>query len=607
MLNAQRTTESIFILTLQFFFFQNAMMWAPLCCLRDTTPKTPLGVSVYWLQHGLLEVEVKDAGLDQSSRIYELENLSSDVHGVIRRKGQERICPHDGRLGAAYVDCLSGQDNVGPSTIMLSYGWGNSIGDIVDALVDYCHRCNLDHKCTYVWICCLCNNQHRVAERKKLGEEISFEEFESIFGDRVQNIGHVVAIMAPWRQPVYVSRVWCIYELFTAYNNANCKVDIAMPPREKRDMVKSLNASGMEGIELLFETLSKTDISQAQASEPMDKKRIMEMVMAGTGFEVLNAEVNELLRNWVKDGVMEAVESRNLTQKNQDGTETSDTKKEDLARLCTNVGNLMFQYAEYDNSLKLQRRALELNTSVFGESHLNTAASHCNIGSALTAKGDYEDALHEYEKYHDILVFMLGEEHPSTAKSHFSKGLVLRKMNRISQSLNEHKRALEIQNKTLGKYHADTAESHNEMGGILKEFLSNDDQAMDHYEISLEIREKIYGDEHPDSAQSYHNVGVMLISQGDLSGGLEKLNKANQIKEKILGKDHPSSILTSTYIQEQTRTEEFIDNHKMNDRFGLDHMASVMSIMDDNSFGGDSSSKERFRFDRAASVMMGPR
>ena len=550
---------------------------------------------------------MKDAGLDESSRIYELENLSSDDHGVIRRKGQERICPRDGRLGAAYVDCLSGDDNVGPSTIMLSYGWGNSIGDIVDALVDFCNRCNLDHKRTYVWICCLCNNQHRVAESKKLGEEISFEEFSTIFGDRVQNIGHVVAIMAPWRQPVYVSRVWCIYELFTAYNNDACNLDIAMPPREKSDMVKSLNASGIEGIELLFKTLSKTDISQAQASEPSDKQRIMEMVRTGTGFERLNAEVNELLRNWIKDGVMEAVESRKLAHKNEDGIEMNNARKEDLARLCTNMGNLMFQYAEYDKALELQKQALELNIAVFGKSHLHTATSHCNIGSALTAKGDDEEALREFEKNHSILVALLGEEHSSTAKSHFTKGLVLRKMNRIPQSLDEHKRALEIQNKTVGKFHADTAESHNELGGILKEFTSNnDEEAMEHYMNSLEIRERLYGDEHPETAQSYHNVGVMLVIQGNRSDGMDKLVKANQIKEKILGKDHPSTILTSNYIQEQNRVEEFIDNDKMDDRFRLDRMYSVMSVMSDDSSSRSSSVREQPHFDRAASDWLRP-
>ena len=590
-----------FLLFIEVTFVENSTMWMPSCCLR---PTTPLGVSVDWLQHGLLD-EVKDAGLNESSRIYELEDLSSDVHGVIRRKGQHRICPHDGRLGAAYVDCLSGDDNVGPSTVMLSYGWGNSIGDIADALVDYCNRCNLDLKCTYVWICCLCNNQHRVAESKKLGKEISFEEFSKIFGDRVEIIGHVVAIMAPWRQPVYISRVWCIYELFTAYNNDNCEVDIAMPPSEKSDMVETLNASGIEGIELLFDTLSKTDISQAEASEPSDKKHIMDMVRTGTGFEVLNVEINELLRNWVKDGVMEAVESRNSAHDEQDVSETSDTRKVDLARLCTNVGNLMFQYAEYDKALELQRQALELNISVFGKSHLNTATSHCNIGSALTARGDDGDALREYEKYHDILVDLLGEEHPSTAKSHFSKGLVLRKMNNIPESLNEHRKALDIQNMKLGKFHADTAESHNELGGILKELTSNDDEAMEHYITSLEIREKIYGNEHPDTAQSYHNVGVMLISQGDRSGGMDKLNKANQIKEKILGKDHPSTILTFHYIQEQNQVEEIIDNGRMSDRFGFDHTVSVASMMSDDSFSSSPSPIERPHFDRVSSVMMG--
>lgn len=45
---------------------------------------------------------------------------------------------------------------------------------------------------------------------------MSFEEFSSIFRERVNKISKVVAIMAPWRKPIYVSRVWCIFKLFTA-------------------------------------------------------------------------------------------------------------------------------------------------------------------------------------------------------------------------------------------------------------------------------------------------------------------------------------------------------------------------------------------------------
>ena len=112
---------------------------------------------MHWLKTGFLN-EVIALGFSKTDPIYKLENLRIDsTNGVIRSKGHNTTCPRDGRLGASYVDCLTGEDNVGQSTVMLSYGWGNAVGDIVDTLCDYCEYNELDPKRIYVWICCLCN------------------------------------------------------------------------------------------------------------------------------------------------------------------------------------------------------------------------------------------------------------------------------------------------------------------------------------------------------------------------------------------------------------------------------------------------------------------
>ena len=164
----------------------------------------PKGISVHWLKHGLLG-EIESMGYSPSSSVYQIEDLSSDTHGVIRSKGANVMCPRDGRLGASYVDCLEGNDNVGPSTHMLSYSWSYKVDDIAHTLDDYCKSNKLNPKRVYVWICCLCNNQHRVAESKKKGEDgVSFEEFRDIFQSRVTGIGHVLTMMSPWSSPAYL-------------------------------------------------------------------------------------------------------------------------------------------------------------------------------------------------------------------------------------------------------------------------------------------------------------------------------------------------------------------------------------------------------------------
>jgi hypothetical protein len=173
----------------------------------------PNGISVHCLEHCLMK-EVQSMGFSPSSKIYEIENLNEETHGVIRTKGAKVICPFDGTIGSAYVDALGGiEDYVGPATIMLSYSWSYGVGDIVQTLSDYCEDHDLDPKRTYVWICCLCINQHRVAESKKnaaTADGVSFEEFQNIFHDRVTKIRHILAMMSPWSSPLYLVSSCCL-------------------------------------------------------------------------------------------------------------------------------------------------------------------------------------------------------------------------------------------------------------------------------------------------------------------------------------------------------------------------------------------------------------
>ena len=107
-----------------------------------------------------------------------------------------------------------------------------SIGDIVDTLVDFCKFNSFDPKRTYVWICCLCVNQHRVAELEQSGMLIATDDFFMEFGRRVTGIGHLLSMMAPWKDPSNLKRVWCIFELGCAVM-MGCTVTIVMPPGQK--------------------------------------------------------------------------------------------------------------------------------------------------------------------------------------------------------------------------------------------------------------------------------------------------------------------------------------------------------------------------------------
>lgn len=395
----------------------------------------PNGVSVHWLKNGLLEEVKARKDLSENSNIYEIEDLSSKDCGVIRSKGKNVVCPRDGRTGAAYVDCLDGKDNVGPATVMLSYGWGYRINDIVDTLLDYCTYSNLDPKRTYVWICCLCNNQHRVVEarnsKNKNQDEDTFEEFQRVFHDRVVDIGNVVALLCPWNEPIYLTRIWCIFELYVASQN-DCHLTIAMPPNEKTKMITALRKPA--GVEELYRNLSATKVENAKASVESDRLRILEMVRNGPGFHELNRKVNMLLREWVQKGLMGAVSDYK-------GRTDDVSLDPEYAYLCNDVGKVMRDSGAYEEANILYQDAISIFKACDDRGTLTDfyrrilADTHNNYGLFLKSKGEYARSKKEFQKALEIGKTVWSENDYDAAQTYNNIGLALDDMREYDDAL----------------------------------------------------------------------------------------------------------------------------------------------------------------------------
>ena len=179
---------------------------------------------------------------------------------------------------------------------MISYTWGNSVNDIVSVLNTYCKKNKKDPKRLYIWICCLCNNQHRVVEDRKNGKDIPFEEFREVFGSKIERIGEVIALFSPWDDVLYLKRVWCIYELYTASTSDSCTLTIEMPQSTKDNLKEFLMISndGNAVANKIFEVLGNTSIEDAKASVQSDKENILKLVREGDGgCAALDIKVNE--------------------------------------------------------------------------------------------------------------------------------------------------------------------------------------------------------------------------------------------------------------------------------------------------------------------------
>lgn len=86
---------------------------------------------------------------------------------------------------------------------------------------DWAATSGLDPKQTYVWICSLCVNQHKLPSNPA-----------ATFEQRIVSIGTLLPLLCPWNDPVYVKRLWCLYELWLASRSTNCTVEVLFPENE---------------------------------------------------------------------------------------------------------------------------------------------------------------------------------------------------------------------------------------------------------------------------------------------------------------------------------------------------------------------------------------
>ena len=321
------------------------------------------GVSVFWIKNHFLS-ELEDCGIDANSTLKEIFGSDKNRKSIIDVMGKECVCPIDGKMGAAIVDCLEGIDNVGPSQLILSCHEENCLKEIAETLWDYCNAKNLNPRETYIWSPFFCDNHHRDVENERetsgyMRSLITSQEKLTLQQQRISSIGKVLVILSPWARPSYFTSLWEIYELYTTIE-LGCELIIKMSLEERNTFMNHSFQNANELMEL-FRIIDGAQIQSAKASNPSDKQFLMEyLVHEGPGIERANNIVKKTLRQWAKGEIMKALKVHKKKCK-------GDSKEKDIADLYSLSGYIFNEVNEYDDALKLYNKALDKYKQLDGD------------------------------------------------------------------------------------------------------------------------------------------------------------------------------------------------------------------------------------------------
>jgi len=248
------------------------------------------GISVAYLT----SVEFRTLGQEKTGHddpnFYDLKGPFFDSeHGL----GRETCCPRDGRRGCALIDFLP-RKHRGTCTHFLSWTWGYSIKLVQDGLDLWLEQSGLIAENTFLFCCFFVNNQYRILVD---GDGSNSDNLEEIFEARLVTIGSMVALLDTWDEPRYLTRVWTIFEQYTAAK-LNIEVTMILPTSSCRSLIKELE-TGADGINRVNNALVSVDSERSEAFSPKDAIKVKGLIEKDIGFEAVNTAVEKSLISWI--------------------------------------------------------------------------------------------------------------------------------------------------------------------------------------------------------------------------------------------------------------------------------------------------------------------
>jgi len=254
------------------------------------------GVSVAYLLSDTWSSIAKERSGEENPSFYDLKDVIFFGEAPI---GKDIPCPRDGRMGCALVDTLP-RPCRRACTHFLSWTWKYNIEQISSALENWTTESYLEPSKTFLYMCFFVNNQYRILYECDGAGSTNLEE---VFESTLKRVGKVVAVFDKWENPTYLTRIWTIFEQFTAIK-LNIPVTMILPKDQNEALIVKVQ-EGKQGIMQVTRSLCRFKSENASAFSPADEAKVKEQIVKDLGFEMVDLRVKEFMLNWVGSVVHE--------------------------------------------------------------------------------------------------------------------------------------------------------------------------------------------------------------------------------------------------------------------------------------------------------------
>ena len=226
----------------------------------------------------------------------------------------------------------------------------------------------------------------------------------------------------------------------------------------------------------------------------------------------------------------------------------------ELACIYNNAGSYYFGRNDYNESLMLLQRAIEIKEENLGD-HVDTLPSLHNVGTVYLHMNRYIEAGKSFHRALDLRKRLGIEDHEDTAityhligKNHFERG-------EYNKALKAQLHGLRLREKHLGDHHL-TATSFHESGWCYYK-MGKYEEARKQFQNAVELRKMLLGN-HADTALSFHYLSETYFEMGNYPAALDACSRALNIRLELL----PEHVDTATSLHLQGSIHSKIGDFK---------------------------------------------
>jgi tetratricopeptide (TPR) repeat protein len=414
--------------------------------------------------------------------------------------------------------------------------------DVFEALL-YHFQNNLD---IIIWFDLFSNNQHHTSE-------LNFEWWSHTFQAAIREIGYTVMVLAPWNNPVPLTRAWCLWELYcTAVTQV--KYSIAKTQTATNQFLEDIVCK--DTTEEMNKMFAMINVRKSKCFKSEDRIRIFQAIESSVGFNRLNTIVFEKIRDWVIE-VME-IQLQQSTQSTSTVIDSSTSDQNFMTqdfhlRIMMALAVLYKNQGVYEKAEPLYVNCLRQRKQLLGEDHPDTLWSLNGLGSLYKKEGKYHEAEPLYLECYQRRQVVLGAGHADTLWSQNNLAMLYSLLSRYEEAEILFEQCFDQYRESLGPIHASTLSCMNGLATVYEK-RGKLEKAETLLLQCLEKRKEVSGEYHPYTFWLIYNIAILYHKKKDFKQAELFYLDCYEKRKIVLGETHPETLLSihglATFYQE---------------------------------------------------------